>query len=142
MQHRRRRTLSNELRSPQLPSMPREDVPLCRKGKSMNINDRTFNALQQHTFTAEQSENSALKYSINYSSVLQTATISASVWSSPSATIASDSTSGKTVTATISGAIGWHVITNKINTSTSETIERSIKLHICQNQGYTPGDYE
>jgi hypothetical protein len=109
----------------------------------MNVTDRIINAIQP-TPSFQQSENSALKYTFNYSSLLQTDTISTSTFTSaPNLTIASTANTNTTATAIISGQTGWYDLINKIVTAGGQTEERKLRLHITRNDT-TPvaGDYE
>ncbi len=107
----------------------------------MNNSNRNINSIQPIP-AFQQSENSALKYTINYIALLQAATISSSTFSAtPSLTISSSNTT-TTTTATISGSPGRYKIVNKIVTSTGETIERIIPLHIQRNVAPVVGDYQ
>lgn len=110
----------------------------------MNSSDRNINALQHASTAYQQSENSALNYVINYASLLQTATISASVWSSASngVTISAPANTTNTTTAKLSGTPGKYKIVNKITTSAGETVERIISLQIVSNDEDGNGDYE
>lgn len=110
----------------------------------MNSSDRNINALQHTTAAYQQSENASLNYTFNYASVLQTATISASVWSSTAngVTISATSNTTNTATAKLSGSPGQYKVVNKITTSGGETIERIISLQIVSNDEDGSGDYE
>lgn len=110
----------------------------------MNINDRVINALQRRTAAYQQSENAAYIYTVNYAATLQTATISTSTWSSAAngVTISVTSNTDTTATAKLSGTPGRYKVVNKITTSTGETDERIISLHIMANDQMSQGDYE
>lgn len=109
----------------------------------MNINDRTINAIQSETAPFHQSENATLTYTINYAPLLQTATISASEWSTTgSVSIASEANTDTTTSAKLSGSTGRYRVVNKITTSAGEIIERIISLTITRNDcGAVFGDY-
>lgn len=106
----------------------------------MNQNDRTINALQYVSFPAQQSECAALKYTINYASVLNGETISTSAWSG-NVTISSPTNTTTSTASIISGQPGHYKVTNKITTAT-QTYERIISLHIKRNDNSVTGDYE
>jgi len=108
----------------------------------MNANDRNINALQFKTFSAQQSENSALLYTINYASLLGSDTISTSEWSG-NLTISNKSNTTTTAIAKLSASPGRYKSVNKIVTAAGETYDRIISLHVTRNDtSLVVGDYE
>lgn len=107
----------------------------------MNFNQRTFIALSARSFTAEQSEGDALTYSIDYTAVLQTDTISTSTWEAAGVTVASAAKTTKAVSARLSASPGCYEVINKIVTANSgDTYQRTIKLTVTGDS--LSGDYE
>lgn len=108
----------------------------------MIANRRTFNARHVES-KAEQRENAALLYTLNYAAELDTDTISTSTWNCEDSglTIANEANTTQTAAARLSGDVGRYRVVNKIVTSGGDTLERYIDLTIRDNTRYYHPDY-
>lgn len=110
----------------------------------MNIVKRTINSLMQRSGRFVQSENSNLKYQVNYSAQLGSGIISTSTWTDETGglTITSTSIDDLVTSALVSGQTGESLLVNKITTDAGETIERIFRIKITDNDGDLPeSDY-
>ena len=108
----------------------------------MRRNKKTLNA-RYTELKAEQNENAAITYTINYAAELDTDTVSTSTWSCEDSgiTIASESNTTKLTSARLSGDVGQYRIVNKVVTTAGDTIERYVDLIIKDNSKHFYPDY-
>ncbi len=106
------------------------------------VNDKTLNA-RNACLRAEQTENAANTYTVNWSAQLGTDTISTSTWTSEDSgvTIANEANDTLTASCRLSGDIGRYRIVNKIVTAAGDTDERYIELTIKDNTRLWTNDY-
>jgi hypothetical protein len=110
----------------------------------MNIAKRTINSLMQRSGRFIQSENSNLKYQVDYVAQLGSDTIATSTWTveSGSLTVTGGAESDNITSAVVSGSTGESRLVNKITTTTSgETIERIFRIKITDNSDECACDY-
>ena len=100
----------------------------------MRRNKTTLNA-RNTRLKAEQHENAAITYTVNYAAELDTDTISTSTWSSEDSgvTIANEANTTTQASCRLSGNIGCYRVVNKIVTAAGDTIERYVDLRIRDN---------
>jgi hypothetical protein len=107
----------------------------------MNLIKRTINALIQRSGRFQQSENSNLKYQVNYQPILgASGTISTSTWTteSGSLTLTNEASADGITSVLVTGSIGEHRLVNKIVTGDGETYERIFRIKITDNDGDLP----
>lgn len=91
-----------------------------------------------------QGENSARTYTVNWSSRLDGDTISTSTWTAETTgvTIASEANTNTTASARLSGTPGRYLLTNKVTTSSGDTMETQIILQVKNNDRSLASDYQ
>lgn len=92
----------------------------------------------------DQSENSAITYTVDWGGLLDTDTISTSTWTAETSgiTIASAANTTTQATARLSATPGSYLITNKIVTAAGSTREQQIVIRVSNNQDFEQGDYQ
>jgi hypothetical protein len=100
----------------------------------MKRNKTTLNA-RNVKLKAEQNENAAITYTVNYAAEIDTDTISTSTWSSEDSgvTIANEANTTTQASCRLSGDTGCYRVVNKIVTAGGDTLERFIDLRIRDN---------
>ena len=96
---------------------------------------KTLQARQRQSQLFQQQENSAILYSVNWASELNTDTIDTSSWTEETsgATLADETNTTNSTSVRVSGKQGRHIITNKITTTAGDTRERQLIVKILDN---------
>ncbi len=106
------------------------------------VNDQTLNA-RKACLVAEQTENAAKTYTVNWSAQLGSDTISTSTWTTEDSavTIANESNTTTSASCRLSGDVGRYRVVNKIVTAAGDTDERYIDLTVKDNTRIYRDDY-